>query len=96
MYQRHDAKQDFFIFCSGLINLVLFHGFCSFVLRHLCPVHEVNVCFDRFHSIRELKQKITFPYLALNAALGASKTAKRTVLKTNLFMNGCARGLTNA
>jgi len=27
---------------QGKISLVLFHGFCSFVLRHLCPVHEVN------------------------------------------------------
>lgn len=52
----------------------MFHGFCSYVLRHLRPVHEVNVYF---HSIR-FKQKITFPYLALNAVLGASKTANRT------------------
>ena len=27
---------------QGKICLVLFHGFCSFVLRHLCRVHEVN------------------------------------------------------
>ena len=33
-----DVKQDFVVFCSGKICLVLFQGCCSFVLRHLCPV----------------------------------------------------------
>ena len=27
---------------QGKICLVLFHGFCAFVLRHLRPVQEVN------------------------------------------------------
>ena len=35
-----DVKEDFFVCCSGNIKsaCLLFHGFCSFVLRHLCPV----------------------------------------------------------
>ena len=38
-----DVKQKTSLFpVQGKICLVLFHGFCSFVLRHLCPVHEVN------------------------------------------------------
>ena len=38
-----DVKQKTSLFpVQGKIFLVLFHGFCSFVLRHLCPVHEVN------------------------------------------------------
>ena len=37
-----DVKQDFFVFCSRKICLVLFQGCCSFVLRHLCPVHKIN------------------------------------------------------
>ena len=28
---------------QGKFYLVLFHGFFSIVLRHLCPVHEINV-----------------------------------------------------
>ena len=39
---RWPKAKDFFVFCSGKICLVLFQGCCSFVLRHLCPVHEIN------------------------------------------------------
>ena len=34
--------KDFFVFCLRKICLVLFQGCCSFVLRHLCPVHKLN------------------------------------------------------
>ena len=40
-HRWHKAK-DFFVFFSGKICLVLFQGCCSFVLRHLCPVHKIN------------------------------------------------------
>ena len=45
-----DVKEKTSLFSvQGKICLVLFHGFCSFLLRHLCPVHEVNAsCIDRF------------------------------------------------
>ena len=39
---RWRKAKDFFVFCSGKICLVLFQGCCSFVLRHLCPVHKIN------------------------------------------------------
>ena len=39
---RWRKAKDFIVFCSGKICLVLFQGCCSFVLRHLCPVHEIN------------------------------------------------------
>ena len=39
---RWRKAKDFFVFCSGKICLVLFQGCCSFVLRHLCPVHKLN------------------------------------------------------
>ena len=39
---RWRKAKDFFVFCSGNICLVLFQGCCSFVLRHLCPVHKTN------------------------------------------------------
>ena len=39
----YDVKQKTSLFSGqGKICLVLFHGFCSFVLRDLCPVIEVN------------------------------------------------------
>ena len=38
----NDVKQKTSLSVQGKICLVLFHGFCSFVLRHLCRVHEVN------------------------------------------------------
>ena len=38
-----DVKQKTSLFpVQGKNFSVLFHGFCSSVLRHLCPVHEVN------------------------------------------------------
>ena len=40
--KQNSWAKDFFVFCSGKICLVLFQGCCSFVLRHLCPVHEIN------------------------------------------------------
>ena len=45
-----DVKQKTFLSSlQGKICLMLFHGFCSFVVRHLCPVNEVNaeVCDQR-------------------------------------------------
>ena len=39
---RWRKAKDFFVFCSGKICLVLFQGCCSFVSRHLCPVHKIN------------------------------------------------------
>ena len=39
---RWRKAKDFFVFCSRKICLVLFQGCCSFVLRHLCPVHKIN------------------------------------------------------
>ena len=39
----NDVKQKNSLFSvQGKICLVFFHGFCSFVLRHLCRVNEVN------------------------------------------------------
>ena len=39
----NDVKQKTsLLYVQGKICLVLFHGFCSFVLRHLCRVNEVN------------------------------------------------------
>ena len=38
----NDVKQKTSLSVQGKICLVLFHGFCSFVLRHLCRVHVVN------------------------------------------------------
>ena len=38
----NDVKQKTSLSVQGKICLVLFPGFCSFVLRHLCRVHEVN------------------------------------------------------
>ena len=39
----NDVKQNASLLSvQGKICLVLFHGFCSFVLRHLCRVNEVN------------------------------------------------------
>ena len=40
--KQNSWAKDFFVFCSGKICLVLFQGCCSFVLRHLCPVHKIN------------------------------------------------------
>ena len=38
-----DVKQKTSLFSvQGRISLVFFHGFCSFVLCHLCPVQEVT------------------------------------------------------
>ena len=38
-----DVNQKTSLFSvQGKICLVLFHGFCSFLSCHLCPVHEVN------------------------------------------------------
>ena len=43
-----DVKQKTsLISLQGKICLVLFHGFCSFVLCHLCPVHKVNASCTR-------------------------------------------------
>ena len=39
---RWRKAKDFFVFCSWKICLELFEGCCSFVLRHLCPVHKIN------------------------------------------------------
>ena len=39
---RWRKAKDFVVFCSGKICLVLFQGCCSFVSRHLCPVHKIN------------------------------------------------------
>ena len=38
----NDVKQKTSLSVQGKICLVLFHGFCSFVLRHLYRVNEVN------------------------------------------------------
>ena len=40
--KQNSWAKDFFVFCSGKICLVLFQGCCSFVSRHLCPVHKIN------------------------------------------------------
>jgi len=41
-----DAKQKTSLFSvQGKPCLVLFHGFCIFVLHHLCLVHKVNAFF---------------------------------------------------
>ena len=43
-----DVKQKTSLFSvQGRISLVLFHGFCSFVLCHLCPVRKVNASCTR-------------------------------------------------
>ena len=39
---RWRKAKDFFVFCSGKICLVLYKGWCSFELRHLCLVHKIN------------------------------------------------------
>ena len=39
---RWRKTKDFFVFCSRKICLEFFHGFSSFVLCHLCPVHKIN------------------------------------------------------
>ena len=41
-WHRWRKAEDFVVFRSGKICLVLFQGCCSFVLRHLCPVHKRN------------------------------------------------------
>ena len=39
----NDVKQKISLLSvQGKICLVLLHGLCSFVLRHVCRVHEVN------------------------------------------------------
>ena len=38
----NDVKQKTSLSVQGKICLVLFHGFCAFVVRHLRPVQEVN------------------------------------------------------
>ena len=44
----NEVKQKTSLFSvQGKICLVLFHGFCSFLLRHLCPVHKANASCTR-------------------------------------------------
>ena len=61
---RWRKAKDFFDFCSGKICLVvLFHGFCSFVLRHLCPVHKIIYkCPKSHHSHDPLHPYMTWIY----------------------------------
>ena len=62
MYQRQMTQNKTSLFSvHGKGSLYCFMVFVL-VLRHLCPVHEVNVCF---HSIR-FKEKVTFPHFAIN------------------------------
>ena len=46
---RWRKTKDFFVFCSRKICLEFFHGFSSFVLCHLCPVHKIR-CPNPHHS----------------------------------------------
>ena len=52
-----DVKQKTSLFSvHGKLCFVLFPGFCSFVLRHLCLVHKVNAALFHlldFSAIRE-------------------------------------------
>ena len=48
---RWRSLKDFFVFCSGTICLVLFHGCCSFVLRHLSLLHKIQCkCLHSHHN----------------------------------------------
>ena len=43
MRNKYQCKCEFSLFSvQGNIYLVLFQDCCSFVLRHLCPVHKIN------------------------------------------------------
>ena len=44
---RWRKVKDLLVFCSGknLLGIVSWFLFCFFVLRHLCPVLEVNALF---------------------------------------------------
>ena len=59
---RWRKPKDRFVFCSGTICLVLFHVCCSFVLRHLSPVHKIQCKCPNSHNNHPRPPFITWIY----------------------------------
>ena len=64
--KQNSWAKDFFVFCSGKICLVLFQGCCSFVLRHLCPVHKLNAQTPITTILEWMDWSYRKPYICLS------------------------------
>ena len=83
-YKKRLNTKDFFVFCSGKIWLVLFQGCCSFVLRHLCPVHKINAQTPiTTHLLHEflvnVKQRMAWSYTSAGRQYPADGTCLTSV-----------------